>query len=136
MLRSRGLYERMAAGATVLAALAAGCPRETPWNFSADTAFPLAISIAVTTDDAAVYRGSMIQRPQCALLDLQSADELRRGYCLLQQTTGDRLTGVIVQAVAGAGLITPRLRVEWPYAPASGACAVHTGKLPQGRALP
>ena len=133
MPRSRGLYERVAAGAIVLAALAAGCPRETPWHFSADTAFPLAISIAVTTEDAAVYRGSMIQRPRWALLDLQSAEELRRGYCLLQQTTGDRLTGVIVQAVAGAGPITPRLRDEWPYAPASGTCAVRTGEVAQGR---
>jgi hypothetical protein len=41
-----------------------------------------------------------------ALLDLQSADGIRRGYCLLRETFGGRLADVIIQAAAGAGLIT------------------------------
>jgi hypothetical protein len=73
-----------------------------------------------------------LPQPQMALLDLQSADGIRPGYCSLRETFGGRLTGVIIQTAAGAGLITPGLRDGRPYTPASGPGAVHTRESAPG----
>ena len=84
---------------------------------------PLADSITVTTENdaaAAADRsgspvglkadvpGLVVRRKSAGavLLDLHGSDEVRRRFGLLRETFGDRLTGLIIQAVAGAGPIT------------------------------
>ena len=81
---------------------------------------PLADSIGVTTEDAAIAAAARFACPVALRADvpgllrtsdagdvltgLHSPDEVRRGFRLLQEVFGSRLTGVIVQPVATGGV--------------------------------
>ena len=81
---------------------------------------PLADSIGVVTEDAAVAAAARFGGPVTlradvpgllrtsaagdVLTDLHGADEVRRGFRLLQETFGGRLAGVIVQPVVTGGV--------------------------------
>ena len=81
---------------------------------------PLADRIAVTTQDAAVAAAARFGGPvalkadvpglvrrrdaSAVLLDLQGADEVRRGFRSLRETFGDRLAAVIVQPMITGGV--------------------------------
>jgi acyl-CoA synthetase (NDP forming) len=81
---------------------------------------PLADSIGVITEDAAVAAAARFGGPVTlradvpgllrtsaaddVLTDLHGADEVRRGFRLLQETFGGRLAGVIVQPVVTGGV--------------------------------
>ena len=81
---------------------------------------PLADSIAVTTENgataaAARFGGLVAVRADvpglvrtsdadAVLLDLDGADEVRRGFRLLRETFGDRLAGAIVQPMVTGGV--------------------------------
>jgi acyl-CoA synthetase (NDP forming) len=80
---------------------------------------PLARSIAVTTEDAAIAAAERLGGPvtlradvpgllrtsdaRDVLTGLRGADEVRRGFGLLQEVFGGRLAGVIVQPVVTGG---------------------------------
>ena len=81
---------------------------------------PLADRIAVTTQDAAVAAAARFAAPvalkadvpglvrrrdaSAVLLNLQGADEVRRGFRSLRETFGDRLAAVIVQPMITGGV--------------------------------
>ena len=81
---------------------------------------PLADRIAVTTQDAAVVAAARFAAPvalkadvpglvrrrdaSAVLLNLQGADEVRRGFRSLRETFGDRLAVVIVQPMITGGV--------------------------------
>ena len=81
---------------------------------------PLVDCIIVTTEDTAVAAAARFGGPvafkadvpglvrrrdaSAVLLDLQGADEVRRGFRSLQETFGDRLAGVIVQPMISGGV--------------------------------
>jgi len=81
---------------------------------------PLVDCIIVTTEDTAVAAAARFGGPvafkadvpglvrrrdaSAVLLDLQGADEVRRGFRSLQETFGDRLAGVIVQPMITGGV--------------------------------
>ncbi len=81
---------------------------------------PLADRVAVTTQDAAVAAAARFAAPvalkadvpglvrrrdaSAVLLNLQGADEVRRGFCSLRETFGDRLAAVIVQPMITGGV--------------------------------
>ena len=81
---------------------------------------PLADRVAVTTQDAAVAAAARFAAPvalkanvpglvrrrdaSAVLLNLQGADEVRRGFRSLRETFGDRLAAVIVQPMITGGV--------------------------------
>ena len=81
---------------------------------------PLVDRIAVTTEDTVVTAAARFGGPvalkadvpglvcrrdaRAVLLNLQGADEVRRGFRTLQETFGDRLAGVIVQPMITGGV--------------------------------
>ena len=81
---------------------------------------PLADRVAVTTEDAAIAAAARFGGPVAlkadvpglvrrrdagaVLLDLQGAEEVRRGFRSLRETFGDRLAGVIVQPMITGGV--------------------------------
>ena len=81
---------------------------------------PLANRVAVTTQDAAVAAAARFAAPvalkadvpglvrrrdaSAVLLNLQGADEVRRGFRALRETFGDRLAAVIVQPMITGGV--------------------------------
>ena len=81
---------------------------------------PLVDRIAVTTEDTVVTAAARFGGPvalkadvpalvrrrdaSAVLLNLRGADEVRRGFRALQETFGDRLTGVIVQPMITGGV--------------------------------
>ena len=81
---------------------------------------PLADRVAVTTQDAAVAAAARFAGPvalkaelpglvrrrdaSAVLLNLQGADEVRRGFRSLRETFGDRLAAVIVQPMITGGV--------------------------------
>ncbi|HYB14043.1 MAG TPA: acetate--CoA ligase family protein, partial [Streptosporangiaceae bacterium] len=114
---------------------------------------PLASSIAVTTEETAAAAAARIGGPVMltaevpslarnsdagiVLPDLHSAEDVRRAFCSLQETFGDRLAAVIVQPMTGGTEVTISVLQEQMFGPlvligpgqAPGALADHAARI-------
>jgi acyl-CoA synthetase (NDP forming)/GNAT superfamily N-acetyltransferase len=94
---------------------------------------PLASSIAVTTEETAAAAAARIGGPVMltadvpslarssdvgiVLPDLYDTDDVRRAFCSLQETFGDRLSAVVVQPMTGGVEVTISVLQEQVFGP-------------------